>query len=319
MFYDNKLKCFTMNKKVFFSLISRPEINFLVTWIGTRCTLRCKRCCNQIPFLAKRSFDIEETIADLDFIRSLSTVKKLQVQGGEPLTHPRFDIMLKYLLVHPEQRADIATNGTLKFSEKALALAKEHAKSFEKAGHLRIRISNYAIENIKHPLAIQLSENGIHCNSYEFMFGNGQWFDTGNPLCTRSSYESCVQNYLKCPNKDCVTLVDGVIYVCGKVAAVRELHVDAEKVPKNYSKKSFPRGLQINVRKIRTSRWLKFLGLRKLVGRYCINRFNSLVEEARPECAFCRINSNLYPAAEQISSMEINSVIKKVNHQNINK
>lgn len=183
---------------------------------------------------------------------------------------------------------------------------------FEKEGHLRIRISNYAIENLKHPLAQQLEENRVHYNSYEFFNGTGQWFDTGSPLCNRSSYDECIENYQKCPDKTCHSLIDGVLYICGKVPAIRELHAGAEYPSKNYSKESFPRGLQVNIRKIRKSRLLKLFGLRKIIGRYCIARFLSLANEARPECAFCRINSELYPAAEQLSVSEIKFITRNL-------
>ena len=280
------------------------EIKFLVMWIGTRCTLKCKRCCNHIPFLNKSSYDIDECIQDLEFIKSLCSVKKLQVQGGEPFTHPDFDTMLDYLIRHSEQRTDIATNGTVRMSANSLQLARDNASSFEKAGHLRIRISNYAIEGLKRSLAEQLAENSVHYNTYEFVFGNGQWFDLEDPLCKRSSYEECVKNYRICPNKDCTTLVDGILYVCGRVAAIRELHPGAETFPGH----RFSSGLYVNIRKIRKSFILKALGLRKIVGKYWVNRFLSKVDKARPECAFCRMSSTLYPAAEQATNAEIKAV-----------
>ncbi len=283
-------------------------------WIGTRCTLKCKRCCNHIPFLNKSSYDIDECIQDLEFIKSIYSVKKLQVQGGEPFTHPNFDTMLNYLIMHKEQRTDIATNGTVKMSANSLQLARDNASSFEKAGHLRIRISNYAIEGVKRALATQLAENAVHYNTYDFVFGNGQWFDLGDPLCKRSSYETCIKNYRFCPNKECNTLVDGMLYVCGRVAAIRELHPGAESFPGH----RFSSGLYVNIRKIRKSRFLKVLGLRKIFGKYWINRFLSQVDKARPECAYCRMSSTLYPAAEQETNVEIQAVLASLKQHDEN-
>lgn len=38
----------------------KDSIKFLVLWGGTKCTLRCKNCCNLIPYVKQVSYDTEK-------------------------------------------------------------------------------------------------------------------------------------------------------------------------------------------------------------------------------------------------------------------
>lgn len=57
-------------------------IRFLVLWVGTSCTLRCRDCCNLIPYMPQISYDEEEIFENLDYITKEIKIDTLQIQGG---------------------------------------------------------------------------------------------------------------------------------------------------------------------------------------------------------------------------------------------
>ena len=62
-----------MNKKV---------LDFLVLWMGTKCTLRCENCCNLIPYIEQKSYDADLIVKNIRYITNYISINRLQVQGG---------------------------------------------------------------------------------------------------------------------------------------------------------------------------------------------------------------------------------------------
>ena len=75
----------------------KPEIEFMVFWIGQKCSLKCKLCCNLIPYMKQNSYNINEILSDFKFLSQNSKIKFLQIQGGEPFTHPNITQILDFI------------------------------------------------------------------------------------------------------------------------------------------------------------------------------------------------------------------------------
>lgn len=71
------------------------EMNALSFWVGTKCTLRCRDCCNIIPYHSQTSFDIDLLISDLRKLLGICKINLLQIQGGEPFTHPQIKKLIQ--------------------------------------------------------------------------------------------------------------------------------------------------------------------------------------------------------------------------------
>lgn len=62
------------------------QIDFLVLWLGTKCSLRCRDCGNLIPYSHDPvSFDMDMIIADMKKLSKVSSIRKMQIQGGNHL------------------------------------------------------------------------------------------------------------------------------------------------------------------------------------------------------------------------------------------
>jgi hypothetical protein len=293
--FDEYTKYISENLKFIYE---KPKIDFLVFWVGTKCTLRCKRCCNLIPYVSHKSYDSNELIEDLDFLLSIVDIKSLQVQGGEPFTHPDLAKLLSYLVNKTKCNFYIATNGTIKTTEQVLSIIQK--------SNVPIRISNYKIDKIKRNLEDQLKKHSIDSFQYDFMYGNGSWFDSGGPLETDDSMATAKLSYEKCPDKVCNTVANGILYVCGKIPSLREIHGSYNRKKKESS------SIEVNIRSIRKNKILKILHLNIIVGRLFMFRFQKSLKFFRPECGYCRISSNLYPAGEQLTTDELNYIKNKI-------
>lgn len=73
---------------------NKIKLPFLVLWVGTKCNLRCKDCVNLIPYTEQKSYDFESSINDFKMLTQIADIESLQIQGGEPFTHPKIDEFL---------------------------------------------------------------------------------------------------------------------------------------------------------------------------------------------------------------------------------
>ncbi len=276
-------------------LFPKQQINFLVFWVGTKCTLKCRYCCNLIPYMKQISFDSDLILKDLEFITQNSKVKKLQIQGGEPFTHPDIVKILDFVSkLNNIKNIDIATNGTVNLQQEIIDALKRNSK-------IKVRISNYkCTEKLRENFCEKLSKNNIPYRLYEFMYKNNTWFYSGWLNERYEKDDEIVQKiYNNCDNKDCTTLVNGKILACGKVQSIKEV----------YKLLKFKKYDEVNVRKIRES----ILPFKKYRLRRNIKQFFIHINKYKEQCRYCVLNTYKIPAAEQISSNELNKIKKNYN------
>lgn len=204
----------------------RPYIPFLVFWVGTRCTLRCRDCCNLIPYLEQRSFDSRRQIAAMKALLRHCSIGKLQIQGGEPFTHPDIDFMIHALARHRFAELEIATNGTVPLRQRTIDVLYMHPE-------IRLRISNYSCaEHRRERFLHQCATYGLNHSMYNFMYGTEEWFHSGGIHESYDADDNHVQDmYARCENKNCHTLYDGVLHICGKIPAIRAVYGDGRARP----------------------------------------------------------------------------------------
>lgn len=63
----------------------KENIRFLVLWVGTKCSLRCKDCCNLIPYVQQESYNVNEIIDNLNYVTKDVKINLLQIQGENRL------------------------------------------------------------------------------------------------------------------------------------------------------------------------------------------------------------------------------------------
>ncbi len=187
-------------------------IGLLILWIGTKCTLRCRDCWNLIPYSKQESFDIDSTIQDVKKLLSCCKIEKLQIQGGEPFTHPHIDKLIKVIDDFDIPEVLITTNGTVSLQQNIVKLLKN-----VKHQNFYIVISPYkAVKNKQIAFYHTLVSNNIKCNMYNYYLDDGLWVSQEGFERHREEDDQRVQDiYLACDFKVCPGLVDGKLYRCG--------------------------------------------------------------------------------------------------------
>lgn len=258
-------------------------INNIILWVGSKCTLKCKNCCNLIPYTEQKSFNHLEILKDVKKLHDSSEVNLFQIQGGEPFTHPDIDEIITEIGKLKIREVQIATNGTFFLNDKTL-------KSLQNNPHIQIRISDYECSKKQRINFIkQLENNNINYSIYGFDNGDRNWFNSGgiNEKCAND--DEVQKIYKNCLNKHCHLLHDGKLIVCGKIPSIREIY--------NYKKqKSYE---EVNIRKYSNNKLGKFLL------KMALKKFYAKTHLHREACRYCIETNESIPAAIQLTKDEL--------------
>lgn len=260
---------------------TKPQIPFLVYWVGTKCSLKCKLCCNLIPYVKQQSYDAGKILKDLEFLSKNTEIKHLQIQGGEPFTHPKISRIIDFVGKLKISYIELATNGTIDLSQDVISAIK-------RTPNVHIRISNYkCTEALRKRFCNKLEENNIPYKIYSFVNDNDTWFSTGGINETKANDEVTKLTYAKCQDKGCVTLADGTITACGKIPSIKEIY--------NYHEKSS--NDEIEVRKINSF----FPIIKNSILKSKVSKFYANYDNFKEQCRYCKIAHGEFPAAEQLT------------------
>lgn len=198
----------------------KDSIRFLVLWVGTKCTLKCENCCNLIPHAEQVSYDFNCVLDNLEYITKNICIKTIQIQGGEPFTHPQLYEIIQACAINKNiESIEIASNGTVMPSSEVLQIIKQYKKK------IVLRFSKYkCVENRQKEVTKMIEKNGVTVQSYDFIFGSGLWFDSGKidqPF--NNNYLEVEQIYKECTTKECWVLANNYMAQCGKIINLLEI------------------------------------------------------------------------------------------------
>lgn len=272
------------------------NINNLILWVGTKCTLKCKNCCNLIPYSEQKSFDYLNILNDLKKIYNVANINLLQIQGGEPFTHPYIDKIINEIGKLDINEIQIATNATLLLNDNTI-------KTLQNNPQIQIRISDYeCVKKQRLNFIKQLEENNIKYSLYDFENNDKTWFNSGGVNEKRANDDEVINIYKKCLNKHCHLLYDGNLAVCGKIPIIREIYGDQSK--NKYE--------EINVRKYKNNIFKKKL-LKK-----ALDNFYKKSDSYREACRYCIEANERIPAAIQLTNNELSEFKKGKQDENTN-
>lgn len=255
-------------------------IRFLVLWVGTSCTLRCRDCCNLIPYMPQISYDEEEIFENLDYITKEIKIDTLQIQGGEPFTHKNIGKIIEYCANNTQiSKIEIASNGTILPDDDTICILKKYSEK------VCIRFSDYdCTESRRKTIIERLEKRGVKTIEYDFVYGTGEWFDLGDLDTVKEiEREKIKATYQKCPNKSCWTLAKNFFAGCGRM--ISYLNLKDEKIIGNNI---------IDINELR-------LNNKSFVDAFQIFEKNYNEKES-DLCGYCRMTGKLLPAAIQLES-----------------
>lgn len=258
----------------------KENIRFLVLWVGTKCSLRCKDCCNLIPYVQQESYNVNEIIDNLNYVTKDVKINLLKIQGGEPFTHKNIDeIIQKCANNNNIDKIEIATNGTIMPNKKTIEIIKKNNK-------VSIRVSNYkCAENSRIKIEKALKKEGIDIEEYDFVYSTGEWYYLGSVDNEREKNLNEIKAiYSKCPNRSCWTLAKNYFATCGRMINLLTLK----------SKETIKNNNIIDINELIESN-IDFIDVyQEFEKRYNDNNNPSIL------CGYCQKDFNKIPAAIQL-------------------
>ena len=193
---------------------SGTEKLFMIGYIlGNVCTLKCKNCCECVPYFEKekRNFvSSEEVIRD---IKKLSASSKfltlLEFVGGEPFLHPELAIILKSCLsIRNIGVIHIFTNGTVIPSDRLCEVLSDKKIS--------VYLSNYQA-SLEPCLKERCDSTEKKLKEYGIQFFRGKkesWSDFRSFRFIEKTEEQLTQGFSDCFLHNCNRLYKGRLFVC---------------------------------------------------------------------------------------------------------
>lgn len=261
----------------------KDTINFLVFWVGTRCTLQCKHCGNLIPYTKPVSYDCTKILANLEYICHYTKIKELQIQG-EPFANKEIaKVIDRCAGISNIEKIEVSTNGTIMPNEETIQVLAKWADKVT----VRFSIYDCVSEEDRQEKIDVLKANGVNVYNYHFMFSTGEWFDSGDYWQERNENREQVRTvYKSCCNRNCWTLADDYMACCGKILTLRDLK-------KEYGENDNV----LNITSLR-SEAKNFL--------YELSEFDNRYINDVPEiCAYCKQQNERIPAAIQLTKEEM--------------
>lgn len=199
----------------------KKDIRFLVLWVGTKCTLRCKNCCNFVPYLESKIYSAEKIIDNICYITKDVKINLLQIQGGEPFMHPDISKIIDSCLYQPNiENIEVASNATIIPNKESIDVLSKHP------GKVKVRLSNYKCvsNSFKKDLILYLKNGGVTVDTYDFRDGDGSWMDFGDIDREKEDDISVVHDtYVNCRNRYCWVIADDYLATCGRMISLMQL------------------------------------------------------------------------------------------------
>ncbi len=184
-------------------------INRIAFIITTKCTLSCSHCLHlNSRYVSRAVFEKDKLLNDVGrLMAAVDTVGGVHVMGGEALLHPELPGIISALLQEEKiGHVGLTTNGTVLPDESLLAALK-HPKA-------EVYLSGYStVPNTGKWIDI-LRQSGV---SYHTGAAK-KWVDAGGIELRNRKADELKSMYSQCLYRECVTLLDGRLFVCPRNA-----------------------------------------------------------------------------------------------------
>lgn len=185
------------------------------------CTLKCKHCCEMVPYYKTKEFVQPETI-----IKNCTKVADatgftmyIELIGGEPFLHPNIAYILDALLqINDVGYIKVFTNGTVVPNDKLLKVLKNP--------RIVIVWSNY-LDTLDGILLQKVNEtrNVFQRENIDYIYSTSKtWLDFSSFDYVEKSEEDLNRDFEDCFIANCHRLYEGVLYRCPHQYAAMRLN-----------------------------------------------------------------------------------------------
>ncbi len=180
--------------------------------VGQKCTLRCRDCCELVPYYEHGEIvSKEEILGDCKKLASASRFTMyIELVGGEPFLHPDIAEILEELLeIKNVGYVKVFTNGTVCPSDKLIEILKNPRIVLMWSNYTHA-VSGRLLENISRTRK-KLEENGV-----KYIYSHAEtWLDFSRSFdLSNKDEEKLKRDFDDCHIADCLRLHKGTLYRC---------------------------------------------------------------------------------------------------------
>ena len=181
--------------------------------LGQFCTLRCKHCCEAIPYYSdeQRSFvPMETVIRDITYMaKACEFLTTIEFIGGEPFLHPALgQILEEAKKLNNVGKVHVFTNGTV--------VPKDELCEILSSDRMEVTISNYQVtldDRLKEK--VRNTTQKLKKYNVNVLIGQRQgWLDFASFNQEYDDVDTVKNHYKNCFIHTCNRLHDGVLYHC---------------------------------------------------------------------------------------------------------
>ena len=260
------------------------NIHFLVLWLGTKCNLRCRHCANLVPYLEDTEYDIEKIISNMNYLTKDVVVQNIQIQGGEPFLYKELGHITEICAENEHiGHITIASNATIRPSGEIIGILSKYNEKID------VRYSAFeCVDKIwRQQLIEDLRKRGVNAGTYNFIFGNGKWYDSGDYAKFNDDKEDVFHMYKRCASRHCWTYLDDYLVNCSKIYSLMLLRNNIDVKNNN----------MLNITEARLNRKDIKLLLDDFDYRY--------THEAPYMCGYCKGTDNYIAPGIQLTGTEL--------------
>lgn len=179
--------------------------------IGQKCTLKCKHCCEQIPYIQNGKFVKTATIINdcIKIASSTNFLRYIELIGGEPFMHPDLaNIIDELLKIENVGYIKIFTNGTIVPSDSLCKILKNK--------RVVVNLSNYT-DQVNDKLLENILETKEKMKLYkiEYVYSESKtWTDWGDFTFRNRPDVELKKNFKDCFIANCHRLYEGKLFRC---------------------------------------------------------------------------------------------------------
>jgi hypothetical protein len=190
-----------------------PAVKMIGYVLGNLCSLKCRNCCESVPFIdaASKSFVPAETVlADIQrYAEACEYITLLEFIGGEPFLHPGIaDILTEALKIPNIGVLHIFSNGTV-FPKPQLTRVLADPRIVAYISNYSTVLSNQLNQKVARTVA-ELERRGV-----SFVHGsNANWYDISTFDRVGDEEARLQERYRNCFLHTCNRLHHGNLYRC---------------------------------------------------------------------------------------------------------
>lgn len=187
-------------------------MKYLEVHLASSCNLNCKGCSHYCPLVSDKAIHSAAALKrDMKTLRQKVEIRQLRLLGGEPLLNPEISTILDCSrAAFPSTDLRLVTNGILIPAMKA-----DFWESL-KANNISIDLTRYpTVGNADKIISI------IRQHEIGLRVSDANYFSANLKI---AKFRTKEENYSTCPRKNCILLVDGMIYPCANAVFVRHFN-----------------------------------------------------------------------------------------------